>query len=346
MSPNDNTPTKILIARTDRIGDLILTLPLASALKRLFPGVQITFLVRAYTAEIVKNCRNVDEVLIAPEMNGAIQTAILINQLKYAAFDMAFLVYPDKKVSWACFRAGIPLRIGTAYRWYSFLFNRKVHDHRKDVKYHELEYNLRMLHAINKATEVSPETVDYSFGITDEVTAQIAMPELQIPQDKKVVVIHPGSGGSAVDLPKEKFQELVANLSSTGKYTVIVTGNTNEYALCAEVCLGSSAINVAGKLNLLQLMVIIQKSNIFVSNSTGPLHIAAALNRYVIGFFPKIKTCSPERWAPYTAKRAVFVPGIKCSNCTREQCTRLQCMNSIDIQHVIQTIEEFSLRDD
>jgi ADP-heptose:LPS heptosyltransferase len=64
------------------------------------------------------------------------------------------------------------------------------------------------------------------------------------------------------------------------------------------------------------------------------MHIAAALGVYVIGFFPKILSCSQKRWGPYTEKKTIFIPTIDCSNCTREQCEKINCMNSIDIGRV------------
>ncbi|MBI2419471.1 MAG: hypothetical protein HYV28_16535 [Ignavibacteriales bacterium] len=117
MSQKSDTFQRILIARTDRIGDLVLTLPLAVELKKKYPDSHITFLVRLYTAEIARNCQSIDEVMIAPEVNGAIQSTALTNQIKAGGFNLAFLVFPDKSVSWACFRAGVSIRIGTAFRW-------------------------------------------------------------------------------------------------------------------------------------------------------------------------------------------------------------------------------------
>ena len=82
------------------------------------------------------------------------------------------------------------------------------------------------------------------------------------------------------------------------------------------------------------LKALINKASVFISNSTGPMHIAAALGVHVIGFFPKILACSQKRWGPYTEKKTLFVPTIDCSNCTREQCEKLNCMNSINIGKV------------
>ncbi len=93
-------------------------------------------------------------------------------------------------------------------------------------------------------------------------------------------------------------------------------------------------LNLSGQLDLSLLKALINKADLFISNSTGPMHIAAALGVHVIGFFPKILSCSQKRWGPYTEKKTIFIPTIDCSNCTREQCEKLNCMNSIDIGRV------------
>ncbi|MFB3056636.1 MAG: glycosyltransferase family 9 protein, partial [Ignavibacteriaceae bacterium] len=57
-----------------------------------------------------------------------------------------------------------------------------------------------------------------------------------------------------------------------------------------------------------------------------------------VGFYPKIRACSPERWGPFTEKKVIFTPELECNDCTREQCERLNCMNSIDIDSVTKEI--------
>ncbi len=96
---------------------------------------------------------------------------------------------------------------------------------------------------------------------------------------------------------------------------------------------------MAGRFNLDELTALISKSVMFISNSTGPIHIAAALGKYTVGFYPKIVSCSKERWGPYTNKKLVYEPQIDCKNCTREQCEKLNCMDSIDMTKVYSDIK-------
>ena len=104
--------------------------------------------------------------------------------------------------------------------------------------------------------------------------------------------------------------------------------------------LETGILNLAGMLSLSEIIALIDKCSIFISNSTGPIHIAAALGKYTIGFYPRIAACSERRWGPYTDKKVIFSPGIKCSDCTREQCSRLDCMNSIEVNDIFYETEK------
>ncbi|MCE1188944.1 MAG: glycosyltransferase family 9 protein [Ignavibacteria bacterium] len=321
----------ILICRTDRIGDVVLTLPLAGEVKKHFRGCKVSFLAKEYTAPLVRMCTAIDEVLVLPEKNGRIDKSKFLNLILERKFDAVIMAYPRPELAWACFRARIPVRIGTAFRWYSFLFNKKIHDHRKEVRYHELEYNIRLLSAFDMNPEVSVTTVNYNILPTSKINlAEYNIPDLHGP----ILIIHPGSGGSAMDLPVAKMQMLTGMLCDHENITVLLTGSPSERELCETVKNNTRAINLAGKLNLTELIAVIGKCDIFVANSTGPLHIAAALGKYTVGFYPKIKVCSPERWAPYTQNRAVFVPPAACTNCSRQQCMETNCMDTIDINLV------------
>jgi ADP-heptose:LPS heptosyltransferase len=159
------------------------------------------------------------------------------------------------------------------------------------------------------------------------------------PEDR-FIIIHPGSGGSAVDLPIEKFKELIKNLSDID-VKIILTGNKNEKKMCDELTINEKVKNFSGLLTLEELIALISKSYLLVANSTGPIHIAAALGKQTFGFYPKIKSCSAQRWGPYTDKRFVYEPELDCKECNREQCERLNCMNFINITNVINDIKNF-----
>jgi ADP-heptose:LPS heptosyltransferase len=98
--------------------------------------------------------------------------------------------------------------------------------------------------------------------------------------------------------------------------------------------------NLAGLFSLSGMISLINMAEIFVSNSTGPIHIAAALNKYTVGFYPKLLACSAKRWGPYSQNSVVFTPERECKDCDREQCSNIDCMNSINMNDVFAHIQK------
>ena len=334
-------PSNLLIVRADRIGDVVLSLPLARIIKKYYPECKITFLVREYTKNLVLNHPFIDNVLVLKEDSG--QLLIRENKKLIAGnkFDSCVVVSPTFEISLIIYLSRIRERIGTGYRWYSFFFNNKVYQHRKYAEKHELEFNVQMLKNLGIDEKIDRQTVQFDLNVREEDCAAIDkfLREENIDSSKKIIIIHPGSGGSAMDLPVEKFRELALQLAEKKDIEIFITGSENERDLCEAISSGTKIKNFAGRLNLGELTALISKADLFIANSTGPLHIAAALGRDLIGFYPKITACLPERWGPYSEKSVVFKPDIECSDCTREQCEKLQCMNSIDINDVIRAIE-------
>lgn len=330
------SPQKILIVRTDRIGDVVLSLPLGEIIKKKFPDCKVGYFVREYTSPLLVGNPFIDEVIVAKETDAQILFSANLKKIKSKNFDTCIVVNPTLKISLLMFLAGIQNRIGTGYRWYSFLFNRKVYEHRKYGDKHELEYNINLLEKIGISLKGFSNEIKFHLYIDEKSSAELNSLLLQngFKAGNKIVIIHPGSGGSSVDLPKEKLIELTRMIGSLNNVSIIITGSKNESELCKEFEISKAVINLAGRLDLTLLKTLINKADLFISNSTGPMHIAAALGVHVIGFFPKILSCSQKRWGPYTEKKTIFTPTIDCSNCTRQQCEKLDCMNSIDIGRV------------
>lgn len=334
-----NQPKNILIVRTDRIGDVVLSLPLAAIIKKHFPECKVSFLLREYTKPLAVNNPNIDEIITIKEVEGKPSVRENVKLLKNR-FDVCIVAYPTYPIALILFLSNIRTRIGTGYRWYSFLFNKKNYEHRKYGKYHELEYNVHLLQQLGIDEKVTEENVLYGItsSIENEERVKKDLNELGINFSKQIVIVHPGSGGSAVDLPISKMKEIIKNLSDK-EVEILITGTTAEKELCQLLVVNKSVINLAGKYNLSELIALINQCNVMIANSTGPIHIAAALGKNVIGFYPKFTAASAKRWGPYTNKKNIFSPTIDCTNCTRKQCEELNCMDSIRSDEVVQTVK-------
>jgi ADP-heptose:LPS heptosyltransferase len=328
-------PKNILIVRTDRIGDVVLSLPLASILKKNFPECKVSILVREYTKALADNNDYIDEVIVLSENNGIAKIRENVVKLKNK-YDVCIVAYPTFSIALILFLSKIHLRIGTGYRWYSFLFNSKFYEHRKFGERNELEYNVRLLQRLGIDEKVNFENVLFGIKPSQESEEKVLndLKEIGISFSKPLIVVHPGTGGSAVDLPIEKLRNIVSALS-LDNYEILITGSEKEKELCESLVVNKRVISTAGRYNLSELVALINNTDLLLANSTGPIHIAAALGKYVIGFYPKIAACSPKRWGPYTSKKAIFTPPIDCMDCNSKQCEKLNCMNSISSDEVI-----------
>jgi lipopolysaccharide heptosyltransferase II len=335
-------PKNLLIVRTDRIGDVVLSLPLAEIVKKHYPQCKITFLVRNYTKDILENHPFIDKVLLLQEENKKVSILKNVKNIKSFNFDSSIIVYPTFQTSFIIFLSGIKNRIGTGYRWYSFLFNQKIFEHRKYAEKHELEYNVNLLDAFGIKENVKPGNVNFNLAINkkSEEKVENLFKDYGINNDKLIIIIHPGSGGSAIDFPVNKFKALVEEISKEDKFEILLTGNKQEMEMCENLKVNNKIKNFAGILSLSELIALINKSDIFVANSTGPLHIAAALGKYTVGFYPNLLVCSAKRWGPYTSKKVIFSPKNECSDCKREQCSKAECMNSIEVKDVVEEIDK------
>ena len=142
----------ILISRTDKIGDVILTLPMIPEIKRLSPSSKISLFISNKLGNLLNGYEGVDNIFYYEDV-----VDNLLNFFKSNDFDTIINVFPRKDIAVASFRAGIKTRVGTAYRFYSFLFNERIKEHRKYAVKHESEYNLNLLSFLNK--EISFEKI-------------------------------------------------------------------------------------------------------------------------------------------------------------------------------------------
>ncbi|CAG0930006.1 heptosyltransferase III [Planctomycetaceae bacterium] len=338
-------PRRILVVRTDRLGDVILTLPMLAVLRARYPDAWLGMLLSRYTGEIVRNHPHVNAFIWHDDAGEPRASSTLIAEVRAQRFDTVFLVHPTPRLAWIMARAGIPQRIGTGYRYYSVLMTHRVFEHRTDAKYHELEYNLRLLGALDAAIQTAGVKPDFGLRLQPDAVARIAsvLRENTIGEREPFVVIHPGSGGSARDWPLPRFGALGARLARDPGIRIVVTGGQREsdavHAVVKDT--GPRAIPLAGVLSLPELAALYARATVVVANSTGPLHLAAALGTPVVGIYPQLTPMSPARWGPYTERKRVLVPDapVDCRMCRKgERCV---CIESITVDQVHDATRSF-----
>jgi ADP-heptose:LPS heptosyltransferase len=149
-------------------------------------------------------------------------------------------------------------------------------------------------------------------------------------ENDKYIIIHPGSGKSSNDIPISKFKEIAYKIREIRPgYKIVITGLEEEKQLAEEIIDSDNYIDVTGKLNLYELMILIDGCSLFLSNSTGPIHIAGALNKKVIGFYPNSKPMNATRWGPQGDNNYIFTPKDNSDE-----------MNKIEVNDVIYKVKD------
>jgi hypothetical protein len=195
----------ILVSRTDRIGDLILSLPVFQSLKASFPGVKVTALVSPYAREVVEAHPDVDHVEL---LSRADTLPTLIWKFRQLECDAFLALYPRPTIALAARVARIPLRVGVSYRWWSFLYNKRIPVHRSKCDRHESDYNLDLVRALG-AEKLKPYPV-FPVSASDREYVRRLLKEKGLAPGERLVVVHPGSKGSALNWKPEKYSTVCA----------------------------------------------------------------------------------------------------------------------------------------
>lgn len=311
----------ILIARPDRIGDVILTTPALKVLRENYPNAKISFLVRKEIAPLIRLCPEVDDVVLYdPEKRhkGFAGMLALIQQIRKRKIDLAFLIQNTWEVSLAVYLAGVADRVGPLSKMDSYLFfNRGMRQKRSQVKMHEAEYNIQLLqHYGLKVPPVGSRAVEPQIVVANR-SVKMAHVILAPLEWKSFIVVHPGMRGSAKNWPKENYIKLTQELIQNGK-NVFLSFGPGESELMNEfegkIQKSPQVYFYGGKQarSLSVLAAIYQKASCVVAPSTGPLHIAVALKVPVVSIYPTIKVQSKKRWGPFVKdpKKAVVFEGI------------------------------------
>ena len=325
---------RILISRTDSIGDVILTLPLCAALKRKFPDVHVCFLASNYTLPVLKSCSAIEEIIDWNELCNAPRT-MQIQRLREYEFDTIVHVFPKKEIALLAKGAKIPTRIGTSHRGFHILTcNQRINFTRKNSAFHEAQLNFHLLRNIGFDQLPSWEELNENLNYF-KTTVDLKFSALETAKPK--VILHAKSQGSAVEWPIEKYLELTKKLVDVG-CRVFFTGTEKEgLEIRNHIEWSEDIIDTTGQLSLEELISFIDQSDALVACSTGPLHIAGILNNFCIGLFTPKMPMHPGRWKPLGRNSKTITAKEKCTCKSKEKCS---CLADIEVDQVLNEIKK------
>lgn len=331
---------KILVSRTDAIGDVILTIPICDILKENIEVSELHFLGRSYTEDVIRTCSVIDK-FVNFDLLEKLDYAAQVQSLKDENYDAIIHVLPNIRIARLAKDAKIPIRIGTTNRWFHWMTcNRLVQLSRKKSDLHEAQLNLKLLKALEIEREFSLESIFQHFKLSNIAPLpQKLYSYLQ--KDRLNIILHPKSNKSAREWGLQNFADLI-NLLPREKYRIFISGTKAEGALMRDWLhqLPEHVVDVTGMMTLKEFISFIYHSNGLIAASTGPLHVAAALGNNALGLYPPMRPIFPQRWAPIGPKASFLVGKTNCNKC-QEDVFKCECMNQISPKEVASVIRKW-----
>jgi heptosyltransferase III len=325
---------RIIISRTDNLGDVILTLPLLGYLKSEMPDIRIYFLGKKYTQPIIDHCIFVDEFLDRDEVLKYPQ------ELERVRADSIIFIYPDRDLARLAKKAGINYRVATSHRWYNWFYCNQVVDFsRIRSNLHESQLNFKLLSPFKLAWDIDVEDLSSLYGLK---AGNTDFGDL-LSKDRFNLIVHPKSKGSAKEWGLDHFEQLVKALPEN-EFKIFITGLKEEGDIIRReapgLLEGGNVVDLTGRLSMDEMISFVGSANGLLACSTGVLHLASALGKFALGIYAPIKPVHPGRWKPIGPLANHLVLDKDCNRCGKNPVC--ECIRSITVNEVKSKLLEFA----
>jgi lipopolysaccharide heptosyltransferase I len=360
---------KILLIKLSAVGDVVHTFPVLNKLRRRYPAARLDWLATPGIAELLQHNPAISNVIAfdrvewsAPwRLTPFVAAARLVAQLRAVEYDLVIDLQGQFRSAVFAFASGAPVRIGFD-KPRADIWNASPRKIPAEARKHAwqgaregswLAYTDYIalptldLHPVERYLGVGPMLglddgpADFSFPIPPEARARIdALADYYDIAKAKLLVMAPGTNWETKEWRREAFAEVARHFMPKG-FAVTLIGSERERALCDEVAkLAPGAINLAGETTLSELAALISRATICVTNDSGPMHLAVALDRPVVSIFGP----TDPVWAgPYRRDGAVLRADLPCSPCYLRELSRCRyghaCMQDVTAAAVIERIE-------
>jgi len=319
---------------------VMLSTPVIKAVRDKYPDAYIAFCVQPHAVEIVDKNPYLNDVIVYEKKGkhknifGIIRFILKIRRKK---FDLALILHPTNRMNLTCFLAGIPRRVGFD-RKLGFLLTDKIPHTKQKGQKHEMEYTLdvarrlgiepedkRLYMSLHKDTEKEVKKIFASNGINE---------------NSKIIAIHPGASCLSKRWPSEYFSELIDKLDKKYGARIVILGGKEDIdnAKVIKDAIKSKVLDLTGKTSVSLLAGVLSKSIFFISNDSGPVHIAVSVGTPVITIFGrKNPGLSPKRWGPLGRADIVLHKDVGCKACLASNCKRyFACLKAISVDDVME----------
>ena len=308
----------ILVIRNDKLGDFALTLPCYVMLKMALPDAKVSVVVPEYTAEIAQACPCIDNIIIDPSTNTFTGIIGFIKRLRAPHFNAAITLFSNTRIGIAVLLAGIKYRLAPATKIAQVFYNHRLKQHRSRSEKPEYAYNLDLIKrylldiGIGNIPDPEPPFLSYDKVLVSQLREKFCQ-EYKINENRKLIYIHAGSGGSANNLSLDQFATLANKINPENKHVLVLTagpGEEDKITALSKLMHNIPHLVFHSKQGLDNFAKHIAFADLFISGSTGPLHIAGALNVPTAAFYTRRRSATSLRWQTLNTpdRRLAFAP--------------------------------------
>jgi lipopolysaccharide heptosyltransferase II len=346
---NGSTAERILVVQTSFLGDVVLTTPLIAALRRRFPSAALAVLCTPRGKEILAGNPDIDEIItLEKKRDGGRNANLFTKATELRAHDFTIAVSPHKSLRTALllFLARIPLRIGFRQSAGWFLYHRLVD---RDATRHDVERNLSLVEALGTdprgcARELRIESTESARQTVVRIFA-----ELGIRDDRMIVGVNPGSTWATKRWTVDGYAELCVALRRRHDAQIVLFGGPEDRDIVEAIHqrVGGGVASLVGRIDLNELAAAIQRCRVFVTNDSGPMHVAVARGVPVVAVF--CATTPSLGFFPYSSRAVVVEKNLACRPCGSHGGQRCplgteDCMRLVKSEDVLAAVEPW-LRD-
>ncbi len=338
-------PRNIIVYKTANIGDIACAIPALIAIRRAYPNARICLLTspggkgRPGAAELLKNVWYVDELLVYHKEDIASfkQKIALIRSLRTRKPDLFIHLPEDLAKFRTLFRNLILARATGARNAYGFVIRSIQLFKKTQVDYVREKTEVESLLDLLRDCGIKIQGVEFGFDITPAEREKIqSILNQKKKTGSKIIIVCPGGKRPANRWPKERFAELAERLVKQYSATIAIVGNKAELPLAEEIArrIGEdNALVLAGELTLRETIALIEKASLVVSNSTGTIHLSAAVGvpTVVIDTIRNV----PGRWFPYGDQNEIVYHRFLPCNYREESCIQ-KSLEAVTIDEVFE----------
>lgn len=326
------TPKKILIRLPNWIGDAVMASPIIELIHRKWPEAHITIIGLKSVIALFEQDPYVDSAIALQKNEPG---KIVAQKIKEHKFDLGLLLTNSFSSAWLFFRARIKCRVGFSKDMRGILLSKSLPYPKDKTSEHMILTYQRLLKKIGIFEKAEPRLYLQEQEIEK---AKTFLKEKGIDAKQIVIGINPTAAfGPAKCWLEDRYQELAQKLLEYPNVHLLFFGDTQSRDKLERICnsLSSRVHNLAGQTTIRELMALTKTCDLFLTNDSGPMHIACALNVPVVAIFG---STSLEATGPYH-KSAPLYKKVSCSPCFKKECPiDFRCMKAISVEEVYTTI--------